>query len=483
MSVVAKLKYRIKNRSKEEEASFAFLIAAVMQRGVVMLATPIYTRIMPTEDFGTYSAYNAWFQILAILITLKISTGCFTQGLVKFDEEKDLFESSLIGITSVLGLGFLFLVFCFSNSIEAITGLPFKYQLAIIVESYLESIYFFWARREQYERRWKALLFLSVGVALSTAVISIVTISLVDNKVDARIFTIIAVYIIAYIPLIIGQFRRCKVFYDKSFWKYSLFFCIALIPHYLSQVVLNQSDRIMIERICGSSDAGIYSLAYSLAMIMLLINESIGKTLDPWLMKRIKNREFQRIAPVVYPLMVIVAVANLLLMVFAPEVIAVFAPPSYSSAKWIIPPVTGSVFFIFLYGIFADFEFYYEKTKLISLASVFSAILNIILNYIFVKIFGFIAAGYTTLICYFLYALVHYVFMNRICSNQDVGNRVFDHKLMALITIVFLILSAGISVLYLFNWLRYIIAVILALVILVCRNRISGYVLSFKEKN
>ncbi len=62
-----------------------------------------------------------------------------------------------------------------------------------------------------------------------------------------------------------------------------------------------------------------------------------------------------------------------------------------------------SVFFMFLYPLFANIEFYYEKTKFVMVASCSGALLNILLNYIFIGLYGYYAAGYTTLICYMVF--------------------------------------------------------------------------------
>ena len=95
-----------------------------------------------------------------------------------------------------------------------------------------------------------------------------------------------------------------------------------------------------------------------------------------------------------HPCFFLIAGLNILLIMFAPEAIAIFAPVSYQEAIWTVPSVALSVFFMFLYTFFATFEFYYEKTKYIAGATVGGALLNIGLNYICIKKFGYIAAGY-----------------------------------------------------------------------------------------
>lgn len=60
----------------------------------------------------------------------------------------------------------------------------------------------------------------------------------------------------------------------------------------------------------------------------------------------------------------------------------------------------------------------YKKTKYIMVASIIGAVLNVILNFALIPVFGYLAAGYTTLFCYLLFALFHGVFMLKIAQEQ-----------------------------------------------------------------
>lgn len=212
--------------------------------------------------------------------------------------------------------------------------------------------------------------------------------------------------------------KRGKVFFSKKYWKYALAFNIPLIPHYLSQTVLNSSDRIMISRMVDEGSAGIYSLAYSISMVMMLVVTALSHTIGPWLLQKIKAGKLKDTENIAYISLAVIAAVNLLLIAFAPEAVAIFAPASYREAIYVIPSVTMSVYFVFAYNIFSNVEFYYEKTKFIMFASLISAVTNIVLNYIFIPMFGYYAAGYTTLFCYAVYAAFHYGFMRRICKKQ-----------------------------------------------------------------
>ena len=167
----------------------------------------------------------------------------------------------------------------------------------------------------------------------------------------------------------------------------------------------------MIDRMVGESEAGIYCLPYSVIMIMTLFSTALSQTISPWMYQKIKNKSIGDLDSVAYPSMIIIAVVNILLILFAPEIVRIFAPSEYYDAIWVIPPVAMSVFFMYVYDLFAKFAFYYEKTGYIMLASVVGAALNVLLNWIFINKYGYTAAGYTTLVCYVAYSIAHYIMM------------------------------------------------------------------------
>lgn len=284
--------------------------------------------------------------------------------------------------------------------------------------------------------------------------------------------------------MFIHQLGKGKCFFSKKYWKYALWFNIPLVPHYLSQAILNSSDRIMINNMVDSSAAGIYSLAYSISSMMIIFNTALVNTISPWIYTKIKERKLGEIAGTSYLTMIMVAFVNLALIAFAPEAVSIFAPKSYYDAIWIIPPVAMSVYFMYAYDIFAKFQFYFEKTKFVMIASSISAIVNIILNYIFIKLFGYYAAGYTTLFCYALYTVSHYLFMNKIIRENLDGFKVFDTKILLAITFAMLILGFIMLFLYNFIYVRYSVILLTFIVCVIKRNQIIGICKSvFELKN
>ena len=85
---------------------------------------------------------------------------------------------------------------------------------------------------------------------------------------------------------------------------------------------------------------------------------------------------------------------------------------------------------------------------MVAVASIISAAVNVVLNYIFIKIYGFVVAGYTTLFCYILFSVCHYIFMRRVSQKHMDGRQIYDVRKLIIITGGFVIASLMVIVLY-----------------------------------
>ena len=164
------------------------------------------------------------------------------------------------------------------------------------------------------------------------------------------------------------------------------------------------------------------------------------------------------------------------MMLIGPELVVFFATSDYYDAIWIIPPVSVCVFLMFLYPMFSNIEFYYEKSSVATSASIVGAILNIILNYIFIPKFGYIAAGYTTLVCYLIFSLMHYLGMKKILKQKKIIEEIYDLKTIIFLTVFMLVMMICVLFIYKYTKMRLFIATILFLLLFVCRKRLISIV-------
>lgn len=464
---------KYKSLPVQVKASFWFLICSFIQRGLSVITTPIFTRLLSTSEYGLFSVFSSWKGIVAIFVTLSLSAGVYTQGLIKFSDNRDVFSSSLQGLTTTLVVLWVSIYLInpgFWNKCFSLSTIQMFALFAVIWSS---AAFAFWSAEQRVYYKYKALVIISLLLSILKPALGIVLVINADDKVTARILGIVIIDFIAGAGFYTSQMHRGKVFYNKTFWKYALHFNIPLIPHYLSQTVLNSADRIMIERMVGASEAGIYSLAYSISSIMVFFNSALMDTISPWFYQRIKEKDYKGIPSIAYSTLIGIAAVNILLIAFAPEAVKIFAPEEYYSAIWIIPPVAMSVYFMYSYDLFAKYAFYYEKTFLIMLGSVIGALLNVVLNYIFIGRYGYQAAAYTTLFCYIVYAVVHYILMNRICDTYCEGIKIYDIRIILLISVAFVFLGFVLMATYNFWIIRYSAILLFLFVVLLYKNKIT----------
>ncbi len=474
---------KYKNLAAPVKASFWFLICGFLQKGISMLTTPFFTRVMTEEAYGSYSAFHAWLNIISVIASLNLAGGVYIRGLVKNEEDEAAFSSSMLSLSTVCIAAVLVLYLIFRNIVNTVLDMSTYLMAIIFLEIWVTAIYQFWSNKERSHYRYKKLVVLTLFYVSLGPILSLISVVLAEDsyQVHARASALTLVGAVLFIPLFISMLCRGKKFFSAMYWKYALKFNLPLVPHYLSQIILNESDRLMIKSMCGAQYAGYYSVAYSLSMVMQIFNNSISGVMNPWIYRCIKNGETKKIGTVSYAILSGIAILNFMLIAVAPEAMLVLAPGSYQAGVWVIPPITVSVYFMFLYNLFATFEYYYEKTGYIMLSSVSGAILNMVLNYIFIPKYGFVAAGYTTLVCYVVYAFAHYLFMRRINRRFMNGVKVYDPWIIIGIGTVLGIASALMMLLYNYPILRYTVLLITVLLLVVFRKRILKIVADFRN--
>ena len=458
------------------KASFWFLICAFMQRGISFITTPIFTRLLNTTEYGQFNIFNSWLGILTVIVSLNLCAGVYARGVVKFSDDRKVFTSSMQGLSLTLTLIWTIIYFAvrtFWNSVFSLTTFQMLCMFVMILSA---NIFGFWSMNQRVDFKYRSLVIVTLVMSLAKPVLGIILVKSATDKVTARIFGLAVIEAFVCIILFIFQALQGKKCFSAFYWKHALAFNIPLVPHYLSMTVLNSADRIMIGKMVNESSAGIYGLAYSISQIMTLFNTALLQTIEPWLYKRINDKNIKGISKVAYPAFIGIAAVNLLLIALAPEAVKIFAPAEYYDAIWVIPPVAMSVYFMFSYTFFAVFEFYYERTKLIATATSAGAVLNIVLNYIFINRFGYYAAGYTTLVCYMVYAVFHMYFMRKICRERLDNEQPYRLRIYGGITFVFLLLGFVFMVSYKYIVIRYSILGMMLIVMVVFHKKVISVI-------
>ncbi|ELC8330626.1 lipopolysaccharide biosynthesis protein [Clostridium perfringens] len=479
--MIKKVISKYQNLSLEIKASLWFMICSVVQKGISFITVPIFTRIMTTSDYGEYSVFLSWESILAIFVTLNLSYQVFNNGMVKYKGDKDGYTTSMVGLTLVTGLLSSIIYLIFNNKFNLYIDIKSKYMFLMLLDMIFTSINGLWIVRKRYEFKYRELTIVTLINVFLNPTLGILFVINFDNKVLARILSIVISNGLVFIILFIFLLKKSAKLFNFRYWKYALRIDLPLIPHYLSLVLLNNSDRIMINKFCGMSYTAFYSVAYNVSMIMQIVITSINSSFNPWLYQQLEEKKYSNICKKTNLLLIVVAFSSLIPAIFGPEVLSILGSKEYAKAVTIIPPLTCCVFITFAYTLFSNIELFFEKSNYIMLGSLGATVINLILNFIFIQIFGYEAAAYTTLTCYLLLALFHYMMMKKVCNEQKINEQIFDIKFIFLLTIIVILLSFGIMLLYNFFILRYIFISILIIFIFMQRKSLLTLLKSFKS--
>lgn len=462
------------------------MICNVIRKVVGFVAVPVYTRLVSAEEYGYYSIFQSWETVLVIFATLNMHNYLYSKGMIKYEDEKEGFTSALIGLSGLLTVMLFIIYILFQDYFEKLSRLPFVAVFMMFLLFFFQPSYNYWCSRQRFEYKIVGLVWTSVFIVLITPVVSVVLILLckrfdMGNLGMALIAGKVLCPVAVYIPVFFMLLSRCKKIFDREIWRFALRFNLPLIPHFLSMVVLQQSDRIMIGYMCGNRDAGIYSVAYSVGVVMLFVNSAIIDTIIPWTYKRLKDKVYDGIAIVGTYTVLIIAAVNLLLALFAPEFISIMAPAEYSKAAYVIPPVAISNVFICMFNLCANIEYYFEETKFVMLASLTGAIANIVLNYLFIQRYGFMAAGYTTVACYMIYALCHCIFMGIVLRKHKVDHSIYNLRLIWMIALGAVIFAIAIIGIYDFIIIRMLIVALIVSVLFIKRSQIKAMYMNVRK--
>lgn len=455
------------NMPVEVKASLAYTICSIVQKCIVFITLPIFTRLLTETQYGQYSIYQSWMSIVIIFATLNLQYGSFDTAMIKFEKNRDQYISSVQGLCTILTLS-VFVIYLIAPAFwNKIFDLPTILMVSMLVEVLFTTVVAFWTKKERFVYRYKPMILVTLLISALSPVVGIIGVLTMEEKGVARIVGNVIVYFCIGLIFYIYHLMKGKKFYHREYWKYALKFNVPLIPYYLSQMIFSQSDRIMIGKMCGIDKAGLYSVAFQFGIILTFVINSINSSFVPWTYQKLKNKNYEPIKKVSDLIAILLSFLLIVLVLFGPEAILFLGGKSYYEAVWVIPPVAGSLLFLFLSQLSINIMFYFEDNLSLVKGSFLSAVLNLVLNYFFIRLFGYVAAGYTTLVCYVVFWLCNLHYMHKVCHKNIEGYQtttIYDLSFLRKNAFVFSIFILLLTLSYPFVWIRYLsILIIIAI--------------------
>jgi len=452
---------------KALKAGTWYTISNFLLKGIGFITTPVFTRLLSKGEYGDYSNYTAWLSIVAILVTLEMS-GCVYRARYDFEEDFDAFLSSIIFCGTCITAACYAIVLIFMRYFVQIFDLPAVYIHLMFMNVLISPALTIMQAKHRILQKYKSFVAVSIGTTLASTLVSLYCVYTFEDKLFGRIagmtVPLLVVYLIAYIIMM----SRGRKLYNKEYWKYAIAFSLPLVPHLLSNTILGSSDRIMIKQLDSAESAAVYAVAYSCGMVIAILFNSLNQAWEPWLFDRVHAKDYPSVIKVsrYYLLFFVVLVMGCILV--APELIWFMGGKNYYEAVYCIPPVMVGYGCKFAYTFYVNMERFEKKTKYISIGTITAAVLNVVLNFIFIPIFGYIAAAYTTLVGFLMLVFMHYM-MSKKMGLTDM----YDNRFIFLMVGVMIVLGISAQGLYLLpTAARWCVIVLIGIVCLVMGGKL-----------
>lgn len=448
------------NLSKKTKAFFWFTFCNFILQGITFISAPIFSRLLSTNQYGYLSTIMTYQQLFMIIATFEFSSGTYQRGLVKYEDEKPFFTSLIQVLSSVTVLVWFIVFMIFRRQICSFTEIPFFLFCLMFIFFMFNPAYSCWINEKRFSYNYRPACIMTVMYSLCSTVVSVIVVAFIMPTAVMKVTSMLCVQILFSIPFYIKNIKKSIIkkpsVLIKNIIIESFRIQVPLVLHSLSYLVLGQSDRIMISKMANNEDVAMYSVAYNIGVIIIIAQQSVNLVLRPWRYEIIKERNYRLLKKNTNILISVFAVIFILFMLIAPDILILLFGNRYREAVMVLPPIVLSVYFILLYSIFTDIETYLGKTQYIAIVSISCAILNFILNWIVLQYFTYVSCAYTTLICYILFAIFHYIFMSRMFSKKD-AQEIIDVKHILIISILLCFVFAIITFFYHSNFIRHIV--------------------------
>lgn len=435
---------------KQNKIAFFNILSTMLLRGISMFTAPLFSRLLGTEGYGVVSLYTVWVGVAAIAFTLQ-TNGTLVNARIEYPEDQQHKYQS-----SVMTLSLLFFLLCsgvtiaFLPQVSALLKLHWVLILLILFHSFGSYCVNFLNSKFTYEFKADRNMYVSVGITLSTIVLSVILILLMPAHINyyGRVLALALVYGGMGIGVCTYVLLKGKTFYNKEYWTLALTLALPVVFYSLSDLALGQCDRVMLQQMMNESMVGQYSMAYNFGGIMFTIFGALNNTWTPFYFEDMKQKRQSAMRAQAGHFLELFTVLSVGFILLAPEVYHVFARWDFWAGTPLIPIFVTSYYLNFLCTFPVNYEYFHKKTKAVAVITVSTSMLNIGLNYVLIRQFGVAGAALATALSHGVQFISHYIYVRYILKKGDYpfGIRLWAKYVLAyfgMVAVVYLMEGAG----------------------------------------
>lgn len=433
---------------KQNKVAFFNILSTILLRGISLFTAPLIARLLDDEGYGIVSLYTIWVGVAAIAFTLQ-TNGTLVNARVEYPEDQQQKYQS-----SVMTLSLLFFLICsgvvvlFLPQVAGLLQLHWALVLLILFQSFGNFCVNFLNSKFTYEFKADRNMLVSVGIALTTLALSVVLILLLPEEINyvGRILALALTYGGMGVGICIYVLAKGRTFYNKEYWTLSLTLALPVVFYSLSDLLLGQCDRVMLQRMMNEAMVGQYSMAYNFGGIMFTIFVALNNSWTPFFFEDMKQKRQQQMRAQSRNFLELFTVLCVGFILLAPEVYSVFAGKTFQEGTGLIPIFVSSYYLNFLCTFPINYEYYYKRTKVVAVVTVGTSLVNIGLNYVLIGAMGVSGAALATALSHGIQFAAHYIYVRYVLKKGDYpfGIRIWAGYLGAYLgAVTFVVLASG----------------------------------------
>lgn len=377
-----------------------YLSGNVVAKGVQFMSLLVFTRILSPSDYGIYSIFISYASIFTLLLTLNSHTAVsryFYEGKSDIEE----FTGATFISTTVLVIIFSCIMWINIERISDYIHLPSSYVTLFAPLAIIEFIALLYMQIFQPLRKSKEIAILIIGKAILSFAFGLAFI-VVDrnNKLNAIVYGYVIGNLLAL--AFAGFTVRPALKFSVTFahLKYIYSYTLPLIVYSLTTIVLSQSDKLFIAKLSGTGDAGLYSVASNISMIIVVVYGAILGAWTPNYYENMNSGRHDVLLSEARRIFFITSLAASALILFGVEVSVLVFPVSFQGGLVLIPILVLAYFFDLGWQVYGRHFGYVKKTYYITIIGAIASGVSIASNYFLIQKFGYFGAALASVFAY-----------------------------------------------------------------------------------
>lgn len=416
----------------------------------MVFTLPLFTKLLTPADFGVYEVFNNTVRILAIFLSLNLFNG-FYRFYFDTNYDKKLLMQFLLRNSILIFLIGSIILFFVRKPLFQLINLPLEvfYFLVIAVFSNIIFSYFnVYNNAQQLSTRAGVWQFM---YQLCRVIGSLLFVLYISKNYYGRIAGENCTVLLLTFIILVVYFRKYIGFSEKIEDKSAIVrYSVNLIPIGLSGFVLGYLDTIMINSYEGNNDAGLYSYAYKIAVIYSGVTTSFITANRPKLFQLLNDKKENEVIDQMRSMFKLITTLSCFFIFFSADAGRFLAlNKAFHVSMRLMPVLILSYIINDINEVYSFYLHYERKVKYFYISFATAAVINIVLNLIFIPKYGYIAAAYTTLVSYGFMTLCTYI----ICK------KLIDARVPAVIRFLDYLLIIGLALIsnyvlnqYFVNW-------------------------------